>query len=65
MQLTYEAARQLILEQVSPLEAETVPLLEALNRATVEPVVAALYLPRFDNSAMDGYALRAADSVPG
>ncbi len=65
MPLTYEAARQLILEKIRPLEAETVPLLDALGRALAEPVVATLDLPRFDNSAMDGYALRAADSGPG
>jgi molybdopterin molybdotransferase len=65
MPLTYEAARQLILQQILPLEAETVPLLQGLGRALAEPVVATLDLPRFDNSAMDGYALRAADSGPG
>lgn len=65
MPLTYEGARQLILEKIRPLNAETVPLLDALGRALAEPVVATLDLPRFDNSAMDGYALRAADSGPG
>jgi molybdopterin molybdotransferase len=65
MPLTYEAAIQLILEQVRPLDAEAVPLLEALGRAVAEPVLAPLDLPRFDNSAMDGYALRAADGGPG
>ncbi|MHB8978058.1 MAG: molybdopterin molybdotransferase MoeA [Trichloromonadaceae bacterium] len=65
MSLTYHAARQQILEQVRPLEAETVPLLDALGRAIAEPLIATLDLPRFDNSAMDGYALRAADSGAG
>lgn len=65
MSLTYQAARRRILDQVRPLEAETVPLLEALGRAIAEPLMATLDLPRFDNSAMDGYALRAADSGAG
>ena len=65
MSLSYQAARQQILEFIHPLEAETVPLLEALGRALAEAVTAPLDLPRFDNSAMDGYALRAADSGAG
>ena len=65
MSLTYQAARRRILDQVRPLEAETVPLLDALGRAIAEPLIATLDLPRFDNSAMDGYALRAADSGAG
>lgn len=62
MSLPYEIARQLILDQISPLEIETVPLLDALGRAVAEPVAAPIDMPRFDNSAMDGYALRAEDS---
>lgn len=65
MSLSYQAARRQILDFIRPLEAETVPLLEALGRALAEPVVATLDLPRFDNSAMDGYALRSADSGEG
>lgn len=65
MALTYEAARQQILDRIHPLETETVPLLQALGRAVAEAVIAPLDLPRFDNSAMDGYALRAADSGEG
>ncbi len=65
MALSYQAARHLILQHIDPMDTETVPLLEALGRALAEPVIAPLDLPRFDNSAMDGYALRAADSGPG
>jgi molybdopterin molybdotransferase len=43
---------------------ETIPLSDALGRVAAEPLVAALALPAFDNSAMDGYAVRAADT-PG
>ncbi len=65
MPLSYEAAQQLILAQIHPLAAETVPLLDALGRAIAVAVIAPFDLPHFDNSAMDGYALRAADSGPG
>jgi len=42
---------------------ETVPLAAAWDRVLAEEVVAAGDLPPFDNSAMDGYALRARDTV--
>lgn len=40
---------------------ETLPLAAADGRVLAEPVMAALDLPPWDNSAMDGYALRLAD----
>jgi molybdopterin molybdotransferase len=54
-------ARRLILERVAPLGSEAVALEEALGRALAEEVVATEDVPGFDNSAMDGYAVRAAD----
>ncbi len=56
-------ARRLILERVAPLGAETVPLDDALGRVLAEEVVAAEAVPGFDNSAMDGYAIRAEDAA--
>lgn len=50
---------------VSPLPIETVPLIEGMNRVLARDVVATLDGPPFDNSAMDGYAVRAADAVAG
>lgn len=41
--------------------AETVPLAQAHGRALLEPAVSRLTQPPFDASAMDGYAMRAAD----
>jgi len=43
--------------------AEQVPLSRALRRVLAEELVATIPLPAFDNSAMDGYALRAEDGV--
>jgi molybdopterin molybdotransferase len=57
-----DEARRLVLERVSPLRAEWVPLREALDRVLAVGVGAADPVPRFDNSAMDGFAVRAADT---
>jgi molybdopterin molybdotransferase len=59
--LTVEEAQEAILSSLGPLESETLPLLEAGGRALAEEVVSASALPPFDNSAMDGYAVRAED----
>jgi molybdopterin molybdotransferase len=58
-----EEARRLVLERVSPLPAERVPLREALGRVLAVEVSAADPVPGFDNSAMDGFAVRAADTA--
>ncbi|MBU1800969.1 MAG: molybdopterin molybdenumtransferase MoeA, partial [Actinobacteria bacterium] len=47
-----------ILTAMTPLPALQLPLLDALDLAAAEDVVAPIQLPRFDNSAMDGYAVR-------
>jgi molybdopterin molybdotransferase len=50
-----------IVEDVQPCAVERVPLLDALGRVLAKDIVAPLTLPPWDNSAMDGYAVRAAD----
>lgn len=52
-----------ILSHIRPLEAERVPILEALGRVLAEEIISDIDIPPFDNSAMDGYAVRAADVV--
>jgi molybdopterin molybdotransferase len=59
--LDFERARLHILEQVKPLPAELVPLEDADGRVLAEDVFSGVDLPPFDYSAMDGYAVRAAD----
>ena len=59
--LELEAAVARILEAVPPPVAEEVPLAIADNRVLLERVVSPVDLPPFDNSSMDGYAVRAAD----
>ncbi len=62
--LSLAEAQALVLGRVRPLAAETLPLAEAAGRFLAEHVRAVVDLPPFRNSAMDGYALRAADT-PG
>ncbi|HEX9850283.1 gephyrin-like molybdotransferase Glp [Candidatus Deferrimicrobium sp.] len=62
---TFEAARSMILASVSPLGVERVDLLSALGRVVAEDVAAPWDMPFYDNSAMDGFAVRAADCRAG
>jgi molybdopterin molybdotransferase len=55
-----------VLARVAPLGPERVSLLDAVGRVLAESVTATRRLPAWDNSAMDGYAVRAADTrTPG
>ena len=58
---TVEGHLDRILDALAPLPAYPLPLLEALGLAAAEDVVSPIALPSFDNSAMDGYAVVAAD----
>jgi molybdenum cofactor synthesis domain-containing protein len=60
-----DAARELIMPLVTPLEPETCRTAEALGRHLAAPLLAPEPLPRFDNAAMDGYALSVADVSDG
>jgi len=59
--LTPTEAARLILEHVTALPAERRALREALDLVLAEDVASPIDLPAWDNSAMDGYATRAAD----
>ena len=60
--LSVEEAQERLLAAVGdPLPGEDVPLDEALDRVLAEPIRSALDLPPWDNSSMDGFAVRAAD----
>ena len=52
-----------ILAEIEPLPDYPQPLMETLGLAAAEDVVASIDLPSFDNSAMDGYAVRHEDVV--
>ena len=57
-----DEALRLVLEKSLALAHEEISAVEACGRILSEPLSAREDLPGFDNSAMDGYALRAADA---
>ena len=61
--LSVAEALERVLAGVPALGAETVPLDEALGRVLAVPIVSAREIPPWDNSSMDGYAVRAVDTV--
>ena len=63
--IEYPEAVRLVLENTRRLPAEDVSLLEAQGLALAEDVRAKFDSPPFDNSAVDGYAVRSADAEAG
>lgn len=61
--ISVEEARTRILEQFARLEAIEVPVLDAVGQVLAEDVVAGFNIPPLPNTAMDGYAVRAEDTV--
>ncbi|MGH7908124.1 MAG: molybdopterin molybdotransferase MoeA, partial [Candidatus Binataceae bacterium] len=59
--ISVDEALELVLESVSPLGVERIPITQALNRILAEEVRSPRDIPGFDNSAMDGYAVRSSD----
>jgi molybdopterin molybdotransferase len=62
--LSIDEALARVLDHVRPLPAEDVAVAESIGRVVAEAAPARVDLPPFDSSAMDGYAVRAADT-PG
>ena len=58
---TADEALQIVLDNVAPLGIERCSITEALGRILAEDIHSPRDIPGFDNSAMDGYAVRAAD----
>jgi molybdopterin molybdotransferase len=57
-----DAALKMLRSLVEPLEAESVRLEQALGRTLAQDIISREEVPSFDKSAMDGYALRAAET---
>lgn len=60
--LSVEEARAIILGAVQPKASETVPFVQASGRVLAEDLLAETPVPSFTQSAMDGFAVRAADT---
>ncbi len=56
--LTVEQALQKILDVVSILDVENAPVMETLGQVLAEDIISEITVPPWDNSAMDGYAVR-------
>jgi molybdopterin molybdotransferase len=63
--ISVEEARARILDGISATPAETVPLANGWSRVLAQPVLSRVTQPPADVSAMDGYAVRAAEAVAG
>ncbi|MCZ4266350.1 molybdopterin molybdotransferase MoeA [Rhodobacteraceae bacterium R_SAG6] len=59
--ISVSEARAALLDLVSAVDVETVPLAQAAGRVLAQPVTAGRDQPPFDASAMDGYAVNAAE----
>jgi molybdopterin molybdotransferase len=60
-----DEALSTLLQQITPLAgSELVATFDADGRVLAEDVVSSLQVPAFDNSSMDGYAVRCADLLP-
>jgi molybdopterin molybdotransferase len=62
MAINVEEALKLIYTFASPTQSEIVPIENAIHRVLCKPLIASHSLPSFDNSAMDGYAVRVEDA---
>jgi molybdenum cofactor synthesis domain-containing protein len=63
--IDHPEAVRLVLENTPPLPVARVPLVEARGLALAEDVAARFDSPPFDNSAVDGYAVRSVDAQAG
>jgi molybdopterin molybdotransferase len=61
--LTVDEASQIILDVLQPLPLETIPFVDTLGRVLADDLVADTPVPRFPQSAMDGFALRSEDTL--
>ena len=61
--LSVDQARERILSQLHPVITETIKLVDCSNRVLAQDIIAHDDLPLFDNSSMDGFAVRAEDVV--
>jgi molybdopterin molybdotransferase len=61
--ISVEEALAEILRHVQPLEPERLPILETLGCVLAETITSDINIPPFDNSGMDGFAVRSADVV--
>jgi molybdopterin molybdotransferase len=62
LDVSFKEAQKIILNSVNPLSAENISIMEASRRVLYEDIVSDIMIPHVDDSAMDGYAIIAADT---
>src|SRR5271165_2325761 len=65
MLLSERETLERVLESVQSTTVEDIPIWECRDRILAHDVIATVALPRFDNSTMDGYAVRAENAIRG
>jgi molybdopterin molybdotransferase len=60
--ISVESALEQVLSQVNVLGSQPSPILECLGQVLAEDIISDINIPPLDNSAMDGYAVRAIDT---
>jgi len=60
--IPFEEAKKIVLDSVPVLDTVEKPILDALGLVAAEDIISTEQIPPFDNSAMDGYAVRADDT---
>jgi len=61
--VTVERARELMLQEVSPMPVEKIAITDALGRVVAEDILVDMNIPPMDNSAMDGYGVSAIETA--
>ena len=61
--LSVEDARNTILESFNPLESNDIPAIDSLGLTLAEDLYSTVNIPPFNNSAMDGYAVKEEDII--
>ena len=60
--IPFHEAKSIINEHLFTLESELIPFHEAGGRVLAQDIIASFSSPQFDNSAMDGFAIKSADT---
>jgi len=62
MAVSITEALDIIDTNITPLDAEIIPIEMSVDRVVTQDYIASFHLPRFNNSAMDGYAVKVSDA---
>ncbi|MCX7944907.1 MAG: molybdopterin molybdenumtransferase MoeA, partial [Deltaproteobacteria bacterium] len=61
--ISYEEALNKVMKNIKPLNSEELDISEAIFRYLFNDIYSPSDMPRFDNSSMDGYAIKSSDTI--